>query len=188
MKGEQVVDEPARDIQRAWQQQPREERRMAVDDVRAKAQRLEQRVRGWKVTGGLLLAAIVGAETWQIWIPNPLLERTGDLLTIAAVVYMAYWFRRYAPIEAIPGTLGRTASVDFYRRRLERQRDLASKPWRYIAVFIPGVALSLFGRVGERTMEQNAAIAVAGVLLFVGVAWVIRRTGRQMQRELDELA
>ncbi len=131
---------------------------------------------------------IIGAEAWQIWTPNPLLERTGDLLTIAAVVYVAYWFRRYAPIEGLPGTLARTASVDFYRRRLERQRDLANNPWRYIAVFIPGVTLSLFGRVGERTMEQNATIAVAGVLLFLGVAWMIRRTGREMQRELDELA
>jgi hypothetical protein len=181
------MDESQRDVHRVWQQQPREENRMSMDDVRVKAERLEQRVRGWKLSGGLLFAAIIGAEAWQVWRPNPLLERTGDLLTIAAVVYVVYWFRRHAPIEALPGTLGRTASVDFYRRRLERQRDLASNPWRYIAVFIPGVALSLFGRVGERTVEQNAAIAVAGVLLFVGVAWVIRRTGRQMQRELDEL-
>jgi len=181
------MDESPRDVHRVWQQQPREENRMSVNDVRAKAERLEQRVRGWKITGGLLIAVVIGAEAWQIWTPNPLLERTGDLLTIAALIYMAYWFRRYAPIEARPGVLGRTASVDFYRARLERHRDLANHPWRYLAVFIPGVALSLFGRVGERTVEQNAAIAVIGVLLFVTVAWVIRRTGRQMQGELDEL-
>ena len=47
--------------------------------------------------------------------------------------------------------------------------------------------MSLFGRMGERTTEQNAAIAAAGVLLFVGVTWVLRRTGRQLQHELDEL-
>ena len=180
------MNEFPRDVQGMWQQQPREEDRMG--DVHAKADRLERRVRRWKFTGGLLFAVVIGVELWQIWTPNPLLERIGDLLTIAAFVYVAYWFRRYAPVEAAPGLLGRTASVNFYRARLERQRDLASNPWRYIAVFIPGVSLSLFGRVGERTMEQNAAIAVAGVLLFVGIAWVLRRTGRQMQRELDELA
>jgi hypothetical protein len=174
-------------MQQAWQQQEREKQRMAADDVRAKAEALERKVRGWKVTGALLLTVVIGVEAWQIWMPNPLLERTGDLLTIAAFVYLAYAFRRYAPLEAVPWALGRTTSVDFYRTRLERQRDLASHPWRYLAVFIPGVALSLFGRMGERTMEQNAAIAVAGVLLFAGVAWVLRRTGRQMQRELDEL-
>ena len=181
------MDESLRDVHRAWQQQPREENRVPVNDVRAKAERLEQRVRGWKITGGLLLGVVIAVEAWQIWTPNPLLERTGDLLTIAALVYMAYWFRRYAPVESVPGALGRTGSVDFYRNRLERQRELARNPWRYVAVFIPGVALSLFGRAGERTVEQNAAIAVVGVLLFVGVAWVIRRTGREMQRELDEL-
>jgi len=181
------MDESPSDVHRVWQQQPREENRMPMNDVRAKAERLEQRVRGWKITGGVLFAVVIGAEAWQIWTPNPLLERTGDLLTIAAFVYMAYWFRRYAPVQAVPEALGRTASVDFYRNRLARQRELASNPWRYIAVFIPGVALSLFGRAGERTVEQNAAIAVVGVLLFVGVAWVIGRTGREMQRELDEL-
>jgi NhaP-type Na+/H+ or K+/H+ antiporter len=158
-----------------------------MGDVRVKAERLEQRVRGWKIAGGLLFGVVIGAEAWQVWRPNPLLERTGDLLTIAAFVYTAYWFRRYAPVGAVPGALGRTASVDFYRMRLERQRELASHPWRYLAVFIPGVALSLFGHASERPIEQNAAIAVVGVLLFVIVAWVIRRTGRQLQHELDDL-
>ena len=161
---------------------------MSTDDVRAKAEGLERRVRRWKITGGLLFAVIIAAELWQIGRPNPLLERTGDLLTIAAFVYMAYWFRRYAPVDAVPQALGRTGSADFYRSRLERQRELAGRRWRYLAVFIPGVTLSLFGRAMERSVEQNAAIAVFGVLLFVVVAWVIGRTGRQMQHELDELA
>ncbi len=182
------MDESPHDVQRAWQQQPREEHQMSPDDVRVKADRLERRVRGWKISGGLLLAVVIAVEAWQIWMPNPPLERTGDLLTIAAFVYMAYWFRRYAPLESAPGMLGRTASVALYRVRLERQRDLASHPWRYLAVFVPGVALSLFGRAGERTGAQNAVIAILGVLLFVGVAWVLGRTGRQMQRELDDLA
>ena len=182
------MDESPRDVHRVWQQQPREKNGMSVDDIRAKAERLERRVRGWRITGVVLLVVVIGAEAWQIWTPNPLLEGTGDLLTIAAFVYVAYWFRRYAPVQAVPGTLGRTSSVDFYRGRLERQRELARHSWRYLAVFVPGVALSLFGRASERPVEQNVAIAVFGVLLFVIVAWVIRRTGRQMQRELDDLA
>jgi hypothetical protein len=184
------MDEALRHVHHVWQQQrlPEENRRMSVDDVRVKAERLEQRVRRWRITGVLLFGIVIGAEAWQVWRPNPLLERTGDLLTIAAFVYVAYWFRRYAPVRAVPGALGRTASVDFYRMRLERQLELATHPWRYLAVFIPGVALSLFGHSSERPAEQNAAIAVVGVLLFVMVAWVIRRTGRQMQRDLDDLA
>src|SRR5688500_4541683 len=127
------MDESPRDVHRVWQQQPREQNEMSADDISAKAERLDRAMRGWRITGVVLLVVVIGAEAWQIWAPNPLLERTGDLLTIAAFVYVAYWFRRYAPVRAVPGALGRTASVDFYRLRLERQRQLASHPWRYLS-------------------------------------------------------
>ena len=53
-------------IRRLWHEQPREERAMSIDEIRARARRFDERVRGWKVTGALLLAAIVVVELIQI--------------------------------------------------------------------------------------------------------------------------
>ena len=87
----------------------------------------------------------------------------------------------------MPAGLGLTASVDFYRTQLARQRDLANQPWRYFAVFIPGVGLSLLGGALDQSAAQTAAFAAFGVALFVTIAWVARRGARRLQDEIDEL-
>jgi hypothetical protein len=53
--------------------------------------------------------------------------------------------------------------------------------------FIPGVTLSLFSHALVRSPEQNLAIAVFAVALFVVVARLHQRTARQLTRELDDL-
>ena len=87
----------------------------------------------------------------------------------------------------MPAGLGLTSSVDFYRQQLARQRDLAASPWEFLAPFVPGVGLSLFGRSLDRPPAQTAPIVAFGVALFLAVAWVNRRTARKLQREIDEL-
>ena len=127
-------------------------------------------------------------KSWQVWREPELLERVGDLLTIAALVLLMYRYRDYAIVEPLPAGLGLTRSVDFYRQQLARQRDLAGNPWRFLALFIPGVALSLFGDALARPPAQTAGIAAFGVALFLAVAWLNRRTARKMQDEIDELS
>ena len=87
----------------------------------------------------------------------------------------------------MPAGLALTTSVDFYRHQLTRERDLANHPWRYLAVFVPGVGLSLLGRSLDRPPAQTAAIAAFGIALFFAVAWVNRRTARKLQSEIDLL-
>jgi hypothetical protein len=181
------MSDPERDIHRLWRNQPREEHAMSVDDVRARAERLQQRVRRWNVVGAAVFVVVVVAEAWQVWIHPDLLERVGDALTAAALTYVMYRFRPYAAARSMPASLGLTSSVDFYRRQLARQRDLASRPWRYLVLFVPGVGLSLFGRALDRPAAQTFGIAAFGVVLFLAVAWFNVRTARRLQREIDEL-
>jgi hypothetical protein len=181
------MNEPAQDIQRLWHDQPREEHAMSIDDIRSKAERFDRKVRRWNIATGVLFALVIVVEAWQVWRNPELPERVGDLLTIAAIIYSAYLFRGYATSQSMPSGLGLTSSVDFYRKRLALQRDLASQPWRYLVLFIPGVGLSLFGDALDRPAAQTAAIAAFGVALFLTVAWVNRRTARRLQREIDEL-
>ena len=160
---------------------------MNIDDIRAKAGRFEQKTRRWYVFTGMVFLAAIMLEVWQVWREPDVVERVGDGLTIAAFVYAAFWFRSRARIASMPAGLALTTSVDFYRHQLAHERDLANHPWRYLAVFLPGVGLSLLGRSLDRPPAQTAAIAAFGIALFFAVAWVNRRTARKLQSEIDLL-
>ena len=174
-------------VQRMWHEQAREERAMAVEEIRVRAQRFDQRVRRNSVITALLIVVIVGVELWQISIEREVLERVGDALTIAAFVHLAYWYRRQTLGQTTAAGPATTPSVDYYRHQLARQRDLSNHPWGYLLPFVPGVGLSLFGKALERSPAQNAAIAVFAVGLFIGTAWWHRRSARKFQQEIDEL-
>lgn len=161
---------------------------MSIDDIRSKAERFARKTRAWNIATLVLLGALILVESWQVWREPLLLERVGDTLTIAALIAVAYRFRRYVINPAMSTGLATTSSVEFYRQQLARQRDLARYPWRYLILFVPGVALSLFGKTVNRSATQNAAIAMFGVALFLSVAWLNSRTARALQRDIDELA
>lgn len=174
-------------VQQLWHEQPREEHAMSINEIRERAQRFERRVRRNNILTALLIVVIVAVELRQISVEPELLERVGDSLTIAAFVYLAYWYRRHALGQTAPAGPAMTQSVDFYREQLARQRDLSDHPWGYLLPFVPGIGLSLFGRALDRSPAQNAAIAVFAVALFIGTAWWHKRSARRLQREIDEL-
>ena len=160
---------------------------MSIDEIRASADRFTRKVQRWNIVTAVIFVLAIVLEGWQMWREPTLLERVGDLLTTAALLYVVYRYREYSIVQPMPAGLGLTTSVDFYRQQLARQRDLADNPWRFLALFIPGVALSLFGDALERPAAQTAVIAVLGVALFLGVAWLNQRTARKLQREIDDL-
>ena len=160
---------------------------MSINEIRQRAKRCDQRTRRWNLITGVLIVAIVGVELWQISIERELLERVGDSLTIAAFVYLAYWYRRHAFSHTAPAGPATTQSVEFYRDQLVRQRELSDNPWGYLLPFVPGVGLSLFSSALDRSPAQNTAIAVFAVALFIGTAWWHKRSARRLQREIDEL-
>ena len=182
-----TMTEPVVDIQRMWHEQPREEHAMPVNEVRERARRFEQRTRRWNVFTALLIVGVVGVELRQISIEREPLERVGDSLTIAAFVYLAYWYRRHALGQTAPAGPATTRSVEFYREQLARQSELSDHPWGYLLPFVPGVGLSLFGSALDRSPAQNTAIAVFAVALFIGAAWWHKRSARRLQHEIDEL-
>jgi hypothetical protein len=184
-----MASDPEADIQRLWHDQLREERTMAIGDIHARAGRFEKKTRNWNSVAGVAIILAGLGNAWQVVFANQvMLDRVGDLLSIAALVYVAYRFRGYGRLSSMPAGLGLTTSVDFYRTQLARQRDLTSGGWRYLLLFVPGVSLSLFGRALDRSMNQNIAVAAAGVALFLGVAWLHARTARRLQAEIAALS
>lgn len=181
------MNEHGRDAQRLWRSQPREEHQMSVEDIRSKAEGLEQRVRSLNMATAALLAAVIMVEAWQIWRSREIVERAGDLLTITAFLYVAFRFRGNVAVRSMPAGLGLTGSVHFYRDQLARRRDLSAHPWRFLLPFVPGVALSLLGGVLDGSPAQAAAVVTFGVALFVAMAWWEKRRARRIQDEIDEL-
>ena len=160
---------------------------MSIDAIRSRAERLQRKVRRGNVIAVVALTLGIVGDAWQVWRSDVLLIRIGNVLTITAIMYVAYTLRDYVRSELMPAGLGLTASSAFYRKQLTRQRDAASQPWRILVPFIPGVALSLLGHTLDRSPLQSAVIAAFGVGLFLAVAWVNARTARRLQSEIDEL-
>jgi hypothetical protein len=185
---EAAMNDREREARRLWRDQPREEHQMSVEQIRSKAERLEQRVRSLNVATAVLFAAVISVEMWQISRSGELLERVGDMLTIAAFVYVAFRFRGNVAVQAMPAGLGLTSSVHFYRDQLVRRRDLSSHPWRFLLPFVPGVGLSLVGGALDGPPAQTAAVAMFGVALFLVVAWWEKRRALRLQQQIDELA
>ena len=161
---------------------------MALSDIRMKALHLDNKTRRWNAIGAISVVLMLLAESWQVWINPELLERTGDALTIAALLYISY--RYYSRHRAAPMALGSTTCVEFYRAELVRQRDLASDSWGYLLPFVPGVTLSLLGGPlqDRRPASHVIALAAFGVALFLGTAWLNAHAARKLQKELNALA
>ena len=174
------------DVLAIWQEQARDEQLIRTEDVRARAEHMNTQNRRWRLTLTPLFALIVMWEAWQVWTGTELVERAGDLLTITALMYVVFRFRKYRA-EVSPVALGRTNSIEFYRAALVRQRDLSRDNWGYVLPFVPGVALSLLGGIGQRTPTEAILLVASGIALFAGVTWWNARTVRQLQTEIDLL-
>src|SRR5262245_21785132 len=78
-----------------WRNQAREEQPVRLDDIRQKAERLDATTRRWISFTAVLFIFLLLWEGRQVWIGTEVLERAGDFLTMVALVYIAYRFRRH---------------------------------------------------------------------------------------------
>lgn len=185
-----MTNDSENDVHRVWENQPRDPQRISLDAIHANAQRLETRTQRWRIVGATLMILLVISNTVEaVWPRQSILERTGDLLTVAALVYISYQYRKYARIASRPDARGVTNCVEFYRAHLTYERNLARQSSRYLLPFVPGVALSILHGVFEDGLPTARLIGFAalGVALFLGVAWWNVHTARKLQREIDAL-
>jgi hypothetical protein len=172
-------------IGQLWRQQPQEKPTMSLDEIRRRAGDFETRVQRWRLVGGVTVALLLAKNGWEVWTDTELLERSGDLLMLAALVFIVFRFLRHARADTAPSTLGATSCLEHYRSRLRRERDLSREGWKLVLPFVPGFGLILVGRAMQgRPASQVAVLIVIAVAMLAGVLWVIARSGRQLEREL----
>ena len=175
------------EVLRLWQQQTREDPTMPLEDIRTKAERLDAKTRRWRViTVGLFILLLIKVAL-EVWMQTEMLERAGDLLLIAALVYAAYRYRTWRRAPP-PVALGTTNCLDFYRSELVRQRDLSQDSRGYLLPFVPGMALAMLDGILEaRPTSQKIVLVLLGIALFLGIAWWNAHTARTLQDDVDAL-
>ena len=177
-----------KDIRQLWREQPRTPDPLPIDEMRLKAEQFRSRRGRWKMIGSMVVvvAMIVGTVE-AFWPGQGIVERTGDLLTVAAFLYIGYQYRKYAR-QSAPENPTAMNYAAVYRRQIVFERDLARQGARYLWPFVPGVTLSLLGgSVGHWSLIRSIGIVAFGVTLFLVIAWVYARTARRLQRELEAL-
>ncbi len=183
-----MANEHEPDIEQVWRQQPPARQTMSIEEVRMKAKEFDSKVKRWREVTGLLFALLLVKNAWEVWVDTDVVERSGDLLMLLALVYIVYRFWRHVRAEAVPSALGLTNCAEHYRSRLMRQRDLSRDGWKFILPFVPGFGLIVFARALEgRPASQVVTLIVVAGALFAGVLWTIARGARKLEREIAAL-
>ena len=176
-----------------WRSQPTEIPTMPISYLRHRATELEKsfRIRSVLEQGSCLLAiamclgiAVLEQEAWK---------KLGAVLCGVGGLYaFVQWRRRTAKRPNQTFEAAATAVV-FYRRELERKRDIHRSLWRWylLPCFLAGTAFLLlgifFGDLPERTVSPWLVLAVMTVVV-TAAAFYENYKAAQYQREIDALS
>jgi len=190
-------EDPTTDLRIIWQQQERREPPVTLDQVRARARRVEAKVDRRNlleyVAGVVALLIVTGVGMSggaALWSGPRLLVSVGLILLLLGLAYVLYQLHTRGSWRAMPGELGTTDSVAFHRAELVRQRDLLKSVWSwYILPMYPGMALMA---IGVLISDPSIATFVALVLVLAAVmSYAVARANAQgakvVQRQIDEL-
>jgi hypothetical protein len=124
---------------------------------------------------------ILATFSFFFWRTTDPLARVGVGLVMAGTLSIAYRILRRGGAAPVPGTPSFIALRDFYRVKLERQRDLCrTVRWWYVLPLIPGMTLLTFASEPK----------VLGLFLVVGILSIKLndRAVGSLQRTIDSVA
>ena len=196
-----MASEPNNGLATLWQEQPVTRIEISLGQLRWRARKFERRIR-WRnlreYAAGALVVGVFGYYVWRI--PAPLV-RLGSMLVIAGALFALRSLHVRGASGSAPVGMAFSPCLEFYRRQLERQRDLLRDVWTwYLLPFVPGLAVFLVGLLGWTLAQPNApahrplivgvfAATAAGCgLVLAAVARLNRWAARKLQHEIDTLA
>ena len=178
---------PDNDIRGVWQKQPVENTPMPLEEIRRKARQFEKRINRRNLREYIGAAIGIAAYTFYIFKFHSLVIRAGSVLVIAGVLYVVFQLYKRASPGQLPADLALTASLEFHRRELVRQRDLLRSVWRwYIGPLIPGFVVFAAGimphRVGTMVFSVSFFLVAIGLII-----WLNHRAAVRLDRQIAEL-
>src|ERR1019366_7384035 len=178
---------PPDDIRNVWQNQPVENAPMPLEEIQRRARRFENRIDHRNLREYIGGAIGIAAYTFYIFKFHSLVVRAGSVLVIAGVLYILFHLYKRASPGQLPTDLAFTASLEFHRRELVRQRDLLRSVWRwYIAPIVPGLIVFSAGILPHRVAGMVGSVLV--FLAFFGfVVWLNQRAAVRLDRQIAEI-
>lgn len=185
-------DYPGNDPRTIWQNQPTELSQMTMLLIRKKTRELRAKTRGdlLKSIAGPLMAVALGG--FGLWFPDPVL-RTVFAFAIAWSMAGLYFLNRGLWSRAKPEEAALSASLESYRREVERRRFLFSRVLQWnlgpaLLVIAAWILLSVRMGILDRTTLPKAAPFLTLMAVWLAAVVVIRlRQQRELQREIDDL-
>jgi hypothetical protein len=185
-------DYPGNDPKTVWQSQPTEPSAMTLLLIRKKTRELRanRRAELLKSISGPLIVLTLGG--FGLGFPDPLLR---PLFAFALAWSMAglYFLHRGLWSAATPEDAALSASLESYRREVERRRFLFSRVVQWSlgpVLLVLGTWILLAVRMGilNRTTLPKAAPFLTLLAVWLVAVIVIRmRQQRDLQREIDDL-
>jgi len=183
-------DDVPNDLQRLWRDQPGGEVQMSVQEIRARAEKLERTV-GRRNQREYVAAAVVipvfGAVAW--FVENAAVA-LGSLLVVLATLWIVYYLHRHGAARRPAGEQGAMSCLEFHRSEIVRQRDLLRSVWLwYLLPPAPGMLLIVVGPALERPERWAGALGAVSVIAvaFTGIGLLNQRVARKLQRRIDDL-
>jgi len=185
---------PSNDPRNVWQNQATEPFRASLDELRRKAKRWQTRAR-LKTFCSIILGLALSSAFARIAITGrDVIPRLGATLLSLWSIYFAYQARRWLWPDRLEPHASASASLQFYRRELERRRDYNKRLWRRAGLTFCFLGLALMVVPGLIKGFQVPRLLVNFVPFFVllvawGVMFFLMRKSQQgkLQREIDEL-
>jgi amino acid transporter len=176
---------------------------MSVAEIRGKSNAFERNIRVRNAIEYSAAVIVLISFGYQAFVAPNIYMRAGSLLIVLGTLFVVYFLHTRGSAQNVPAELGLSASRDFHRASLERQRDLLRSVWRwYLLPFVPGMAINLFGfavRDGvflnqpSPVSQQGAGglailiLAVAMVVFFFFVNALNNRWAKKLQAQIDAL-
>lgn len=184
-----MTADPRDRVKALWQQQALEGPSMTLEQVLARARQLDERGRKRRLAGYAAGSVAIAGYGFVLSRFRNAESVAGALLVMLAVANLLYqtWVNATPAVQASDGAL---PGVDFYRRRLTRQRDAALARWRRVVLPIaPGFIVVVIGlaRGGRAGWLPLTLIAAAGAYVFMRVRILDRACARAHQLDLDML-
>jgi hypothetical protein len=178
------------DIRTIWQSQTKEPSNVSLELIRYKARQLEGEIRKQVVGVYVVVLGIVTVSLYISWRVDQLFIRIGAGVLVLWALNLAYQARKGVWPGRLAPDATQTASLDFYRQALERQRFYV----RAAAKTLWPVLLSTALFFAPIVMRKPGLLVNMVPFLILMVVWAValivitRRKLRAVQREVDEIA